>query len=373
MVNLWRNDPVPNIHESDDYLEMGEKPSTLPPVPPWVENFLQPIVIGVMVACISQSIAQLMRHMTPGWRHHFFLIAPILAALAGYATHHKIQKRFISSNESLRYQLDELVLMFLLIKISTHLNDTMPELIAHAQGWFTDPKTFFDGESILMFVLSLTAWFMAAATAKDLHTITDPTLYIGEKSPMQRISTRFFAGGIILLITTAFARVRFMELLQSDRPRVPGLILGILIYFMLGLFTLGQINYMHHTGLWHRQKVRVAEGMGLIWLRYSLFFLAVVTLIAFFLPTGYTMGLLDLVRYIFNIALFIANLVFFILSFPFLLLMSLLSKNTETEIPSMETPTAFQPPEVIASTSPNQWFEMLRSLLFWARFFQQLP
>ena len=367
MINLWRNKPGrdSNIQEPDDYLERKEKPPALPSSPPWVENFLQPVVIGVMVATISQSIAQLMRQLTPDWRHQFFLIAPILAALAGYATYRTIQKRFISGSESMRYQIFELVLIFLLCKVSTHLNNTIPELIAFARGWFTDPISFLDGESLLMFALSMTAWLSAVATAKDLTTITDPTLYIGEKNPMQRISTRFFAGGIILLITTAFARVSFMEVLQTDRPRIPGLILGILIYFMLGLFMLGQINYKRHTGLWSRQKVHVAEGMGLLWLRYSLIFLAGITFIALLLPTGYTMGLLDLVRTIINIIILIANFLFFIISYPFILLISLFFENADTEMPVMESPASFQPPELSAPVSPNQWVEILRSLIFW--------
>jgi hypothetical protein len=367
MVNLWSSYPHKsiNIQESDDYLERKEKPPSSQLVPPWVESILQPLVIGIMVACLSQSIAQLMRQVMPGWRYILFLIAPVLAALAGYATYQTIRKRLISGNESTRYQIYELVLIFVLCKLVTLLDNTIPELLATAQMWFTDPKSFFDGESILMFLLSLIAWLAAAATSRDLINITDPTLYIGEKSPLQRISTRFFAGGFVLLITTAFSRVKFLDLLQSDRPRVPGLILNVLIYFMLGLFMLGQINYMHHTGIWRRQKVNISKNLGLMWLRYSLLFLGVITLIAFFLPTGYTMGLLDLVRNIISILFFIANLIVFLLSYPFLLLISLLFKNAEVTMPTLEAPSAAQPLEVAPTETTGNWIEIVRSLLFW--------
>ena len=367
MVNLWGPNSTRDIkiQEPDDYLEKKDKSSEDSPQPGWIVNFLQPAMIGVMVACISYTIAQLLRQWVPGWRHHLFIIAPILAALAGYATHQTIQKHYLGSNESLRYQIYELVLIFLLCKISTHLDNTMSEIISQVQGWFTDPKTFFDGETILMFVLSTMAWFSAAVTARDLHNITDPTLYIGEKSPMTRLSTRFYAGGLILLITTAFARVRFAEILQNDNPRVPGLIFNILIYFMLGLFLLGQLNYLRHTGLWRRQRVQFDAEVGKVWLRYSLLFLGLVTLIAFILPTGYTVGLLDLVRYTINLVLFIVNLIFFILSYPVLLLLSLLFRNEESALPLPETPVSFQPPETPAATSNNEWLEIARSIVFW--------
>ncbi|TFG66545.1 MAG: DUF4129 domain-containing protein, partial [Anaerolineales bacterium] len=367
MINVWHNTPGrdSNIREPDDYLERKEKPPTLPPAPPWVENFLQPAVIGVMVACLSQSIAELMRQISPGWHHQFFLIAPILAALAGYATYRTIQKRLISGTESLRYQIFELVLIFVLCKITTHLTDTLPELTVKARGWFTDPVTFMDGETLLMFVLCATAWLAAAATGKDLFTISDPTLYIGEKNPMHRISTRYFIGGIILLITTAFSQVDLVDVLQLERPRVPGLLLGVLIYFMLGLFMLGQLNYRRHAGYWIRQKVHISAGFSTIGLRYSLLFLAGITLIALILPTGYSISLLDLVRTIINYVFFLMNLIFIIISYPFLLLLSLLSRNSDVEMPVMETPAPIQPPEVSAPGSPNPWLEILRSLLFW--------
>ncbi len=367
MINVWHNTPGrdSNIREADDYLERKEKPPALPPAPPWVENFLQPAVIGVMVACISQSIAVLMRQISPGWRHQFFLIGPILAALAGYATYRTIQKRLISGTESLRYQIYELVLIFVLCKISTHLSDTLPELSMKARGWFTDPVSFMDGETLLMFVLCATAWLAAAATGKDLFTISDPTLYVGEKNPMHRISTRFFAGGIVLLITTAFARVDLGEVLQFAQPRVPGLLLGILIYFMLGLFMMGQLNYRRHAGYWIRQKVHIAGGIGSQWLRYSLLFLAGITLIALILPTGYSLSILDLARTIINYIIFIMNLIFFLISYPFLLLLSLLGRDEDAEMPVMEAPAPFQPPEVSAPNAPNPWLEVLRSLIFW--------
>lgn len=366
MVNLWGSDPSSkiNIRESNDYIDAGDPQPDHRDMSPWVRNIIQPLIIGIMVACIAIAVIDLLRQALPEWRYHFFLIAPVMASYAGYTTQNKLQKRFMSGTDSLKYQVYELVVIFILCKAATHLNNTFSEFISQTQQWFSDPKTFFDSETIAMFLLSFVAWMAAAATAIDLHKITDPTLYVGEKSPIHRLSSRFFAGGMILLITTAFARVRFMDLLQNDQPRVPGLILNVLLYFILGLLLIGQLNYIHLTGIWRRQKVHVENALGDRWIRYSLLFLVIILSIAFVLPTAYTVGLLDIARFIIGIAAFLANLLFYLLSYPFLLLISLLFKDagTTTALPPAQR---IQPPEIGPTTPDHSFFEIARSIIFW--------
>ncbi|MDF1515804.1 MAG: DUF4129 domain-containing protein [Anaerolineae bacterium] len=368
MVNIWGNDPSSRIklRESDDYLGKTDDPLPGPQTSPWISRFLHPLIVGIMVACIAQSLVKLIHQNAPGWQHALFIIAPIYTSFAGYATFQRIQNRFASGTESLRIQVFELVVIFILCKISTHLNLTIPALRLAAQQWFTDPLSFFDSQTILLFLISMAAWLASSATANDMYRISDPTLYVGEKSPLQRITNRFFTGGLIIIVVTAFASVNIADVITTNRSRVSGLIGNMLIYFMLGLFILGQINFTHHTGVWRLQRVRINTGLRLVWLRYSLIFLGIVTLIAFVLPTGYTVGLLDIVGYMINLFFFIANFIIFLLSVPFLLLIALLFPNRQSEVLVPETPVQVQPPQPSLPPAQNPWYEILRSVIFWA-------
>ena len=76
-------------------------------------------------------------------------------------------------------------------------------------------------------------------------------------------------------------------------PPFSGLAANVLLYFVLGLAMLSQVRLVTLLAHWQLQKARVAEGLGKQWAKYALFFLGLIALIAFFLPTGYSLGLLD--------------------------------------------------------------------------------
>jgi len=104
--------------------------------------------------------------------------------------------------------------------------------------------------------------------------------------------------------------------------------------------------------------------------RYSLVFISLAAFLAFLLPTGYTAGLLDTAGFALNLVAmvlwFVGSLLLLLITFPFAWLLWLLSKLMGSDIPIVRrrlSPLQFaqQGP---GSVAPN-WFEMLRSLIFW--------
>ena len=121
-----------------------------------------------------------------------------------------------------------------------------------------------------------------------------------------------------------------------------GIIINVLIYFVLGLVLLGQINLTTRLVRWRIQKITVARGMVRQWAKYGLVFLAVVSAIAFLLPTHYTLGFLTTAQFVVALTIgwlvFLAQLIILLILLPFSWLLSLLGATPGEEMTSSPPP-----------------------------------
>jgi hypothetical protein len=157
--------------------------------------------------------------------------------------------------------------------------------------------------------------------------------------------------------------------LNLSRPPVPGLVLNVLVYFLLGLVMLGQIHFTWLRKQWQAQEIRAADELASRWVRYSLAFIGLAALLAFLLPTGYTVGLLDAVSTILQILAYGVTLLFTLLLYPFGWLARLMARlfGGEQPPPQAETLPLQLPqrePPAPGGAAPD-WLELLRSFLFW--------
>ena len=354
------------VRETDDYLERLSQAQKQPSKDPsGAAGLFQPLVVGVMVACISWSVFRFIRTMAPDWDAMLFLVGPVITALVGFTTYRSVQNRFISGSDRMRFMAFEWLVMFIVVKFAGHFDDTVPEFLATAQAWFEEPALFFDFQTIVAFIFVFLGWGAAHLTARDLQEIREPTAYDGESGPARRLVLRFFMGGVILLVFTALNRVEFIALLETGTPRVPGLILNVLVYFVSGLVIFAQLRYTRMSGAWEAQRVKVSGEVRSRWLRYSLVFIAVAALISFLLPTGYTIGFLDMVAFIVLVVSYVMWGLVLLLTMPLAWLLSLLFKTGPVE-PLVDAPSAplVLPSETVAGAA-HPWWLMVRSLLFW--------
>ena len=356
------------VRETDTYVEHPEDEP--PPAPPsrWIRDLFQPVVVSALVACLSLSIAQLIALVTSLEGIVLVRIVPVLMALIGFHTQRVVQARFLSRADHRRFRLVELGMLFLVVKAASHALDTPGELLAHVRGWSADPLTFFDATTLTAFALGVAAWWLAGLTARDLDGISDPGAYVGEIEPAARLITRYAYGGALLLVVTASTRVRPEELIRFEHQRVRSPIPALLAYFLLGMMMLGQIQYARLSSFWRRERVAVAENLAGRWLRYLIVFVALAALIAFVLPTGYTVGILDLIATLMYIVSYIALLLYgllMLLLWPILMLFSLLmGRDPPTEPPApIESPLA--PPPALGGGGGGAWWLVARSILFW--------
>jgi len=334
----------------------------------WVENLFRPLAVGAMVSCIALSLVGLVQLFAPTWNGTVLVVGCVLAALEGNYSYRLIRARRLRGSDVLRFRAVEIVLFFVLLKTGGYVGDGWAHVLADIQTWPRSPLGIIDPETTISFILTLLSWWVSTQTARDLERIGEPH----ERSrsyvpPTESLAGRFFWGGGVLLITTGVTRIGIAALLNLSRPPVPGLVLNVLVYFLLGLVMLGQVHFTRLHQQWQAQEMKVAERLPGRWARYSLAFIGLAAMLAFLLPTGYTVGLLDVAATIIHIFGYVLALLGEILLFIFFLLLMPLGMLFGGERPTLPQPD-FSSPRLVqqqpGAAAPG-WLEILRSLLFW--------
>jgi hypothetical protein len=269
----------------------------------------------------------------------------------------------------LRFRIVEITMFFLLLKVGSYLGDSWAEVLTDIRSWPSSPLNIIDLETIAAFILAIVSWNVSTQTARDFERLYDPAPRYSEYvSPTDSLASRFFWGGAVLLIIAGLTRIGIAQLLNLRRPSVPGLVLNVLVYFLLGLVMLGQIRLTSLRRRWRSQEIKVADEVAGRWVRYSLAFIGLAALLAFLLPTSYTLGLLDVIGWLLGVALgiitFIAALLFWLVTLPIAWLLSLVGDGMLAPFPRQPLSQPV-PGELAPGTAPD-WFQILRSLVFWA-------
>jgi hypothetical protein len=289
-----------------------------------------------------------------------------MMSLTGFTTQRAALRRFHSSADRTRFKIIELGVTFLVVKLASLLTNSPQELLGAARSWTVNPFTFFDVTTIVTYAVGVAAWWMAGQTAQDLDAIADPTLYAGETEPTTRLVNRYLFGGIALLVSASITRVSLTQLIEMDNPRIRSPILSALIYFFVGLALLGQVQYARLSGIWRREKVMTPQHLPTTWVRYTLLFIGLASLIAFALPTGYTISFMDLVATTIYMISQIVALLYMLILLPLVWLLSLLTGRESTYVPPEPLSTPFgPPPPAAAGDSGSEWPAIVRSIVFW--------
>lgn len=351
----------------------------LPQRNPWADYVFRPLLLAIMLGCIGISIIGLGRALTPGWWGGQLLIGMIVATIeAVYSFRWLIHPR--SRGISVyRYRLVELGMLAIVLKVVNYIGQPWGEIWLNLQLILREPLKLFSLDYLLMLGLAFLAWVVTQGTMFDFESLYDPYTFRSERiPPLDKLAARFFWGGGFLIIVSGLTLLAstsgFVEGLTSladfNRPSIGGLVLNVLVYFILGLIMLSQVRLTTLLTRWHIQRVTVAEGLGKRWAKYGLAFLAVVTLLVIFLPTGYSVGLFEsaslAISLTMSVLISILQIILIILSAPLIWLFSLLGGDA----PAQGGGSGFGPipPPVSSDRRSFPWAEFLRSLIFWLVF-----
>ncbi len=333
----------------------------------WLDLLLRPWALAAMVGCVGASLAKLLALLAVE-APVFLPIAGILGTLAGYYIYHLTRTFIPSGQDRQNFRALTLAAAFLLLKVISYVGRPFAVARADVQSWLVKPYLFFDSRTLTGFVFFFLGWVIALRTAADFDRIGLPLENDQEVPPWQTLQGRFFVGGVLLMLFSGIVRLGIADLLNMERPPVPGLLLNVLLYFGLGLVFMGQTYFVVLMTRWREQKVRIARGLEGRWVWYTLIFLSLAALIAFVLPTGYTLPLLDILAWIlYLIGLFVWFIVYLVqlLLLPIAWLIEQLTgrQAQQPDFTPMPTPEAL--PNAAPQESGSGWFVILRSVLFW--------
>ena len=351
----------------------------LPPKNVWADYVFRPLILTVMISCISLSLITLGRSLAPDWWGGYLLLGVILATVESIYSFRILRLPHSRGISMARYRLSEWGTLAILLKIVTYIGRPWAEIWSSVELLIRLPQTLFTLDYIVMLGLALAAWWMAYGTLLDFEALYDPYTFRAERIlPVDRLAARFFWGGGIIILATGLSFLvsetgwaGFMKLVSLDHARVGGVVLNVLVYFILGLIMLSQVRLTTLTTRWYIQQITITGGLGKRWARYGLAFLGIVTLMIIFLPTSYSLGLYDTAMlgfgFLFEFILGIAQLVMLLLTLPLAWLASLFGGDGPAS-PTGGMGAGPLAPPVGDSGPPPPWLEILRSLVFWLVF-----
>ncbi|MEK9161782.1 MAG: DUF4129 domain-containing protein [Chloroflexota bacterium] len=337
----------------------------------YLSLFIHPLLIGAMVGCVLTPVVDILRTFLSTWNTTAIFILCALAALEGSYAHYLIRARELRGWDVLRFRVIEIGMIVIVIKLISLLMYPPTSLIALFVSWTNNPFAIFDPQTIIGLVIAFIAWHTATITAEDIADLSRfvfPNEMSGSYiSPLQRLNERFFLSGGILLAATGVNYTPLAELISLSRPILSNVILNVLIYFVLGLVLLGQARYTALSADWKMREIKVSGDIENRWLRYSLILVLIAGAAVIFLPTRYTLSLLDLINtlvvVIFGIIFILSQIIAVLLAIPLTLLIMLIPKLPPLPfvlpLPAVRLPT---PP----AAPSGDWSEFLRSLIFWA-------
>jgi len=342
----------------------------------WVSQWLRPLIVITMIMCLNLSLVSLVRAFNPAWSGNTLLAGMLLTTLEALysrriliSQHHHQDLFYLA-----RYHLVEWGMLIMALKL-IQLLSYPTQLLRELQLVWQEPAEAINFEFSMMLTLGLLAWVITRQTLSNFDNLQDPN---ESGLAMEELSQNFFLGGALILLISGLTQLLLVwqlnyatiqaQIFNLKRPHVEGIILNVLVYFILGLVLLSQVNLTRLLIRWQRQEIEVAPQLISQWIKYSFAFLSVLALFAFMLPTNYTLGFLAsagrVIAFILAIINFILELLLFLITLPILwLLHQLLGTALNADTP-MPTP----PPSPIDSTAmqtPSFWLELLQSVGFW--------
>ena len=336
------------------------------------------LVVG-MLFCLGLAARELIARILPERNIDYLPYFCVLASLAGIYSQRKLHRSSELETSPLVYRAVEWVVLLVLLKLAIYAWNGFGQLFADLPRWQVNfVEAFFQADYLLSIIVVLVVWILAIMYVEDLIDLegdvsilqaTSLDMVVSNRSLVQgRMANRVMTVGVGLVILATLSRLDYSTILGGLNLAKQSY-LHILAYFLLGLVLLSLTQLATRRAVWAWEHIPVGEGIARNWVTYSLGFLIVLSLVAFALPTSYTLGFLPTLQYFFGLLFGLAYSLVILILFPVYLLIgwlvSLLSPGSMMEAP-MALPEQVLPPlpEALAS-SPSPLLAILKSVLFW--------
>jgi hypothetical protein len=332
-------------------------------VPNRIEDLTRAVTLALLISCITVSFVALVERLVPSWDGTPYVFLCALTAVEAYYSFRALPASEADRFGSAPARVAELAALFAVVQLWVDWQDGRPPL----DGWVPH----LDARAGLLFVSLFLIWAVAGDVARTLALLREPHPpgWVPRSGPHavppeRRVAARFFAGGLLLFVGAGLTQPHIAGVLHIPRSGDTGPVLNVLVYFLIGIVALGQLHFFTLQQRWQFQRVAVGHELRRRWLQYSLALVVLVVILALFLPTSHTAGLLDPWRQAWDEFVIL-------LQGPLTWLVRLLGRTSQP-IPNIHlpTPTALphfrHPPSLTHHAGKAaSWGALLQALFFW--------
>lgn len=328
------------------------------------------LLIGLMMGCVAVSFIQFANRIFTSWSGEYVIIVVVVLSLMRIFSYERIQS--LDQGQRLIYHAAEWVTIAVGLKLLLYALKGFDSLIQDLLTWQTNFISFFSGEYIPILVLLGLTWLLSGQFANDMEELRVDKLDLNwevgilenrRQDARTAIINRILWLGAIMIFAAILTRVDIAALFGPYfAVQVP--VINVLLYFLAALLLFSQTHYSLLRGRWMWHKTEIPTTLGVSWFKYGLGFLLLITIIAFLLPTHYSFGFLELLRFIIALIIQIVLLVFAVLSLPFGWLLSLLSGSKSIDEP-LPTPELANILPQNTAPAANPTLELIQTIIFW--------
>ena len=335
------------------------------------------LLAAVMLACLCVPLVMVINRIVIGWYGWYVIPVVFLVSIESMISHYRMRGISIASEEWWLYRIAELVVVIVLLKLLLYGIHGISQILTDFSLWRQNLFSFFSEPEYLLLILFVIAiwvisgeldheFFQIEGDEKLLRAEFDVGFSEQRVEVRQRLANTIITGGGLMIVLVAFISLGNSSAWMNSGPVRQGVI-AILIYFLCGLTLLSLTQFSILRVRWVIDHVQIERKVTTRWFGYSLLMIFSLAVIAFLLPTGYSAQFLEILQTAIAYVFLVLQLIIYFLTLPFILffswLMSLFNRPVkQPALPRM----VIQPPPQLTSGEPIQWWEFLKTLLFWA-------
>jgi hypothetical protein len=348
---------------------------------PFEPKTLFDLIVSVMMACVIFIVVSVTTRINQNWHSQYLVVvAFVITLLAMFSTRFTRDYTTFSREWVLHFSAEWIAILVALKVIIYMVNDPA-QFFKDLPLWQKDfIYSFFTIEYVLSIGVAVLCYAIAAFFSDKFQRLeNDPNLLEQERQGylvVNRAQARtalmamiFTLGGVMLILTTINSAP--LDFLAPSAVPVKIDVAVLLLFFFLGLVLLSQSQYSILNAHWYIESIPSSPKISRFWFPASLVILGVVALVAIFLPTRYSLGLLDLIRSLVNLLLILLTILQAVILAPLIALLTLfarLLRLTDTASQTTQETPKFTPEEQV-TTVPIPWLELVQSIIFWVIFF----
>jgi len=333
-------------------------------------------MVAVMMVCVMIAAIQFLWRINDGLQLTYLPWLGFFISLEAIYTTHLSRRLSYSSDDWLKMRVAELIVILVIVKLSLYVIYSPISLWFDFRSWMDYFLDFFNGSYFLAIGFTVFLWFFASQFGVDLYEIgrddyakrQEMAYYFSQDRAVarRRLVDRILGLGAIMIVITAIAGME-SKFIWGNRALISGTYINLLLYFVLGFALFSQTQFALLGASWRQENTPVQRNVASRWVATSLVFLLVLAGIVWLLPTRYSLGLLGSLSMMFSYLMTVVFFLWNLFGFLFASLFRLLGQSEDVSQPpndNLELPTLNMPS--IVPGQPNQWLEVLKSILFWS-------